>query len=458
MIGSFNSAELANKFNWQHVGAAVEFNGVGIDSRLITPGQCFVAFSGERVEGSDFVDHAVAAGAVAILATKWVETAATQLLCDDAEQGLADMALVNRSRFKGKVVGITGSVGKTSAKEMLASILRVRGNVLATQGNFNNELGVPLTLLRLAEEHEFAVVEMGAAKRGDIAYLAQIAQVDVGIITNVRGVHLDGFGSLQGVLDTKSEMYQDLDASSCAVVNMDEAAASQWLATLGDRDVVTTSVEGNQADITVRDVELRDYSTFMTLVAPGGDIPVQLAVPGMHMVRNAVLAAGAATILGLNLEEIKQGLEDFSAASGRLNFVKAYNGADVIDDTYNANPTSMIAAIDVLANLPGNKILVMGEMGELGCEAKRLHCEVAEHACRAGVQRLLTVGGYAGACAAAFGENATAFEDHKSLIRVLLSEISNDSVVLVKGSRFMAMEQVVVALLDHDDSPEAATC
>ncbi|MEO8342553.1 MAG: UDP-N-acetylmuramoyl-tripeptide--D-alanyl-D-alanine ligase [Gallionella sp.] len=439
------------------------FNAVSTDTRKIAPGDLFVALRGDHFDGYDFVATAAQAGAVAALVNKDSyenSVAASEqkaarkripdprfslLVVNDTRRALGQLAAYWRRQFAIPLVAITGSNGKTTVKEMLASILReAAGNkdaVLATQGNFNNDIGMPLTLLQLNAAHHYAVIEMGMNHSGEIDYLSQIAAPNVALINNASGAHLAGLGSVELVALAKGEIFAGLGARGAAVINADDAYAPMWHALAGAHSLLEFGFDP-QADVTGT-WQPRDYGLRLEVRTPQGNFTVVLQVPGAHNARNALAATAAAIALNIPLEKIVTGLEKFSGVAGRLQRKAAQHGATLIDDTYNANPASMHAAISVLAQASGKHILVLGDMGELGDDAAKFHAEIGSEARRAGIEKLYALGTLSGNAVREFGNGARHFERIEELLPVLEKELDAKTTVLVKGSRFMKMERVV---------------
>ena len=410
------------------------------DSRKVEYGCLFAALPGSQVDGHDFARSAVDMGALALLVSRRLEIAVPQLVVEDVLAALGRIAQFLRDRLDPLVLGITGSNGKTTVKEMLASILRQQGEVLATQGNFNNELGVPLTLFRLQEKHRYAVLEMGASKSGDIAYLASIARPDIGLVTNIGPAHLQGFGSEEGVARAKGELYGALPASGCAVLNGDEPWCELW------RDIntagrVLTFGEGVDLDISI---DIRQVTP--RIHTPAGAFDLNLSLPGRHNLVNAAAATAAAFALDVPLENICRGLETVKPVPGRLNLIHVDAGWTVIDDTYNANPASLYSALQVLSGMQGAAWLVLGDMKELGQDSRKLHAEVGESARAMGVSRIFAVGEMSLLTVDAFGAGGQHFSDQSALVDALKRELRPGVNCLVKGSRSMGMERVVQSI------------
>jgi UDP-N-acetylmuramoyl-tripeptide--D-alanyl-D-alanine ligase len=446
-------------------GTDVECTSVSIDTRTLQPGALFVALQGQNFDGHDFVDAARRQGAAAAMVHRPVTHSLPVVHVDDTRLALGRLAAAWRARHDIPVVAVTGSNGKTTVKEMIAAILAQRGEVLATQGNLNNDIGVPLTLLRLRDAHNCAVIEMGANHPGEIAYVAQLTRPGVGVVTNAGVAHLEGFGSLEGVARAKGELFQALAADGVAVLNADDRFAPLWVQLIGARPTLRFGLE-QAADVSVvpgtEHMEVDDVLALRcTLRTPAGDVPIRMQLCGRHNLVNACAAAAAAVAAGAGAADIQRGLASLQAVKGRLQLILAAPDVRVLDDTYNANPTSLLAALRVLALAPGKKILVLGDMGELGAGAEGLHGELGEEARAAGVEQLFTVGLLSRFTAQRFGAGARHFAAQGELIaalRATLSAASRQAVtVLVKGSRRMQMERVVAALVDGDDGTAGMT-
>ncbi len=430
------------------IGRDVEFSAVASDSRAIAAGDLFVALQGENFDGSQFVAMAAASGAVAALVNgasyRGVEPACPLLLVEDTRLAMGKLAAWWRNQFAIPVVGITGSNGKTTVKEMLAAVLREaagRDAVLATQGNLNNDIGMPLTLLKLRAQHRYAVIEMGMNHHGEIDYLTRLACPDVAVINNAAGAHLAGLGSLEGVAKAKGEIFAGLSAAGVAVINADDAHAAMWRELASPHRVIEFGLE-QQPQVNAQ-WQPHNYGARMEVRTPQGEFSATLQVPGVHNVRNALAATAAAIALNVPLPAISAGLEKFAGVAGRLQRKTALHGATLIDDTYNANPASLRAALKVLAQAKGKKLLVLGDMGELGADAAHMHSEIGTEARNMGVNRLFALGDLSGYAVEEFGAGARHFLRIEDLYAALEQELDADSTVLVKGSRFMKMERVV---------------
>jgi len=434
--------------------------GIGIDTRTLPPGALWVALRGAR-DGHEFVASAEAAGAAAALVERPLETSLPQLVVADTRLALAALARHWAERHQVPTVAITGSNGKTTTRELLAAILGELGPVLATDGNLNNDLGVPLTLCRLGPEHRYAVIELGANAPGEIATLAAIARPDVGVITNAGPAHLEGFGSVAGVARAKSELFAALAADGSAVVNADDAHVDVFRAAAAH----CGRCEFGHAP--GADVRATDDEAFV-VVTRGERLVIPFALPGEHNRANALAAIAAARCLDVQADAIVAGLAGATPVTGRLASVASRSGAALFDDTYNANPSSTHAAIAVLAARPGRRHLVLGDMGELGHDGEALHARVGEAAHEAGLDGLWTHGPLAAAAGRAWhrlvGGRMTSgadaglrrdargahFADIDALVASLEPHLDADATVLVKGSRAARMERVVAAL-----APEA---
>jgi UDP-N-acetylmuramoyl-tripeptide--D-alanyl-D-alanine ligase len=451
-------AEFAAIVDGRLIGSDAGFAGVSTDTRGLRPGELFVALRGERFDGHEFVRRAAALGAAGAVVGNEGDVALPQVVVGDTLTALQRYAAAWRLRFRIPVIGVTGSNGKTTVKEMLAAILGGAGPVLVTHGNLNNHVGVPLTLLRLHDEHRHAVIEMGASHPGEIALLTRLARPDVGVITNAGPAHLEGFGSIEDVARAKGELFADLAADGVAVINTEDRYAPLWRELAGDRRQVTFGLE-SQADVRARGIEADGERTRFTLVTPDGEMPVELPLAGRHNVLNALAAAAAAGALGLDVRRIGIGLTAAAPVAGRLQLrVSDIPGVRLIDDSYNANPASLAAAVDWLTAQPGDAWLVLGDMAELGAGAAAAHAEAGRAARAAGVVRLFALGPLARAAADAFGHGAAHFDDRDALIAALRRELSSGVNLLVKGSRSARMDRVAHALFAGDGGGRAASC
>jgi len=444
-------AEFARACGGRLSGNDAAYTDVVSDSRTLAPQQLFVALRGPRFDGHDFVGAALALGAAGALVDAEQPLRLAQIIVPDTQAALERAARHWRAGFSGALVGVAGSNGKTTAKEMTAAILGQSGNCLATRGNLNNHIGVPLTLLRLTPAHRFAVVEMGANRAGEVAALVSIARPTIGMITNAGAEHLEGFGSLEGVARAEGEMVAGLTAGATAVINADDEFAGLWRALTPAR-VVTFGVR-EPADFSATEVHTsvgsEGFLTQFRLSAPAGSAAIHLAVGGAHNVANALAAAAAAASAGAGLEHIAAGLAAVRAVPGRLQFKQGASGAWLIDDSYNANPSSVRAAIEVLSSLAGRKWLVLGDMAELGEFAAAAHSAIGEFARAHGVERLYATGALAARAVDSFGAGAQWYSDAAALTAALtraLGKAAPDVRLLIKGSRVNRLERVVDAL------------
>ena len=420
------------------------------DSRDIRSGDVFVALAGERFDAHDFVPDVLAKGALAVVVSRadCVGLAGT-LAVADTLQALQDLAHAWRKHINPLVFGVTGSSGKTTVKEMLATVLRHRFGaeaVLATAGNFNNHIGLPLTLLQLTAQHRYAVIEMGMNHFGELAVLTRIAEPDVALVNNALRAHVGcGFNGVSDIAQAKSEIYQGLNETGWAWIPAEDAQIAVFQAATQGMNQHSFGIQ--QGEIHAENVVLHPLSCEFDLVWGEQRATVQLPVAGKHNVHNAVAAAALAQRAGLSLSEVAAGLAGFANIKGRLQIKTGLQGATILDDTYNANPDSMKAALDVLAQLPAPRIFVMGDIGELGeDESPAMHAEVGSYAREKGIEQAYFVGDFSASAAEAFGEQGLWFADKDPLIQVLCHELPPHANVLVKGSRFMKMEQVVEAL------------
>ncbi|GAB4119152.1 MAG: UDP-N-acetylmuramoyl-tripeptide--D-alanyl-D-alanine ligase [Sideroxydans sp.] len=430
-------------------GADVRIGGVSTDTRSIAAGDLFIALKGEHFDGAQFVAHAAQVGAVAAIVKEGSvleDVNCPVLFVPDTRLALGKLAAHWRKQFDIPLVAITGSNGKTTVKEMLAAILAAHAGeeaVLATRGNLNNDIGLPLTLLKLRAQHRYAVIEMGMNHPGEIEYLTRIAQPDVALINNASGAHLQGLGTVEGVARAKGEIFAGLRQGGTAVINADDAHAALWRELAGQHRILDFALD-HAAQIRGK-WAAQDFGGRVQAHTPAGELAFRLQVPGEHNARNALAAASAAFALQVQTETIATALQDFGGVAGRLQRKAAQHGATLIDDTYNANPASMRAALEVLAQTPGKRIFVLGDMGELGDEAAQFHREIGIAARELGIERMLALGALSGLAVQAFGRGAEHFADIETLQRRLAEELDAQTTVLVKGSRFMKMERVVQA-------------
>lgn len=425
------------------------FTGVAIDSRQVKPGMLFAALPGDNVDGHDFVARAEEAGAIAVLVQRPVDARVPQLRVGSVVHALGHLAAAWRASLPVRVAAMTGSNGKTTTKEMLASILALSGRVVATAGNYNNELGVPLTLFRLSAEDDFAVVEMGCGKPGDIRYLAELAVPEAGVVTNVGPAHLEGLGDEEGVARTKGELFAALPANGCAVLNIEEPWLTLW------EEINTAGRTLTFGFHEAADIRAAKADGGWEIKTPQGRFALQLKLPGKHNVMNAMAATGLALALGISLDQIREGLAATAPVPGRLNLLTTSGGWRLIDDSYNANPASVRAAVSVLVSQPGEPWAALGDMRELGEDSEQLHAETGQMLRKLGVKRLFATGYRSPVMVNAFGKGGQHFATREALIASLRADIHKDVVCLVKGSRSLGMEHVVHALQDVSNGEAA---
>jgi UDP-N-acetylmuramoyl-tripeptide--D-alanyl-D-alanine ligase len=453
-------SEAARALDAEVRGGDAVFSSVSQDSRSLTPGALFVALRGERFDGHRFLAQAAQRGAAAALvdeAGSRIEDRGSSdslplLVVPDTRKALGLLAQYWRTRFQIPVVALTGSSGKTTVKEMLAlvlsevcalhsSLLTPHREVLATRGNLNNDIGMPLMLLELRPHHRYAVIEMGMNHAGEIAWLTSLARPDVALVINAGRAHLEGLGSEEAVARAKGEIFEGLAPDGVAAINADDRFAALWRELAARHRVVTFGVDA-PADVTAT-YALSGVASQIVLTTPLGTAPSALQVPGLHNVRNALAAAAAASALDIDPQTIAAGLARFAGVKGRLQTKRALHGATLIDDTYNANPDSVCAAISVLAAASGTRLMVLGDMGELGATAPELHAEIGTFARTAGIDQLFTLGELSQQAARAFGKGARHFPRIEELLAEIENRLAPDVTMLIKGSRFMRMERVV---------------
>ncbi|TVV42499.1 UDP-N-acetylmuramoyl-tripeptide--D-alanyl-D-alanine ligase [Thalassolituus sp. C2-1] len=423
-------------------------HGVSTDSRNIKAGDLYVPLSGERFNGHYFIAQAAEQGAVAALIDQDVDTALTQCLplirVTDCLIALGQIAGWNRSQFHGPLVAVTGSAGKTSVKQLMSSVLAQRYRTWMTQGNLNNHIGAPLTLLALQPEHEAAVIELGASGAGEIAYTAQWVKPQVGIITNAAEAHLEGFGSLQGIVQTKGELLDFIQPGGCAILNADDVFYGEWAERAAAVKLLSFGFSAS-ADVRASALRCDLQGSHFVLHLDGEEYAVRLPLLGEHNVRNALAVSAAAYALGLSAAEIIQGLQQATTVSGRLHWLDGQAGQRILNDAYNANPASVKAAIDVLKHA-AQSWLVLGDMAELGEGELAAHVDIGLYAKTQGIQHLLATGERSRKTVEAFGAGAHWFATKEELVRYLQQQTTKQDVILVKGSRSAGMDQVVQAL------------
>ena len=433
----------------KYKGEDVCFTGCSTDTRTLRVKELFIALRGENFNGHDYLDKAKALGASAVLVEEKYagpdSFTGPSIVVKNTRQAMGKLAKNWRTGFSIPLVAITGSNGKTTVKEMVTGILSCKASVLATQGNLNNDIGVPQTLFGLGEEHQYAVIEMGANHPGEIEWLSHIAQPTVATITQCAPAHLEGFGSIEGVAHAKAEIFNGLLEDGVAVINGDDDFAELWLEMSNHCSQLTFGLDiGNE--VTAGSILIDEDKSSFQMITPVGNIELTLNLPGRHNIMNALAAAACAISLGIALSTIKQGLESISAVKGRLQIKSGLNQCRIIDDTYNANPASLDVALKVLEEFPGRHWLVIGDMGELGDDAEALHTRAGEISKASGVERLYALGELTRASVESFGKGARHINSQEQLAELLSEEVASDVTVLIKGSRAMGMEYLVNAL------------
>ena len=443
MIASLSAA--AKSMNGVLHGEERAFAGISTDTRTLRRDELFFALEGPNFDGSDYLDTAKAIGAAGAVVPRHVDENIAQIEVNDTRRALGRFGAAWRKQHDVTVIGITGSNGKTTLKELVKACLSQQAPTLATQGNLNNDIGMPLMLARIEDKHRFAVFEMGANHAGEIEYLTALANPDVVVITNAAAAHLEGFGSIDGVARAKGEILQNPDRPKIAVLNADDAYFDYWSALVADIRMLSFGRSAS-ADVYADEVVAGREQSQFRLHLPSGEVDICLPLAGLHNVRNACAAAAVAFSLGIDATQIKKALEGVSPVSGRLQALQGTNGATLFDDSYNANPLSVIAAAEFLSQLSGENWLVLGDMRELGSDAAALHREVGEAARACGIDRLFALGDLSRNTVEGFGEHASWYGSTDALVDELSQKLSNSVNVLVKGSRSMHMERVVDAL------------
>lgn len=440
---------LAKKLDGELIGADLEFSRVSTDTRKNVQGTLYLALAGENFDGNHFVDEAAQKGACAAIVSKDFSSTIPLLKVADTHLALGEISAINRKRCEARVIALTGSQGKTTVKEMLGAILCNTGETLITDANLNNTIGVPLTLLRLEEKHEFAVIEIGANSAGEIDFSAQITQADIAVITNASAAHIEGFGSLQGVVSAKGEIIDALGAKGLLVLNADDDHVGEWIERAGDTRTVFFSTDSAQesADYNCSNVNLSTGGhVSFNLLTPIGQRRISINLLGVHNVVNAMAAAAVAIEAGASLDDVESGLGSLRPLMGRMNPVAGINDCCLLDDSYNASPSSFKAAIDVLRSCSGLRLLIAGDMKELGSESESAHTAVGRYAAQAGIDELWAVGEQSRLAVKAFGSGGRHFPKMGELISACRSIASADVTFLVKGSRGAKMDAVVKAL------------
>lgn len=424
-----------------------DITGVCIDTRSLAPGNLFIAIKGENFDGHDFVHEAKEKGALGVVVERVIEgVQIAQFVVSDTIQALAQLAAQHRQTMHCPVIALTGSNGKTTVKEMISAILPTPSH--ASKGNFNNHIGAPLSVLELNSQHRYAVFELGANHPGEIAHTVAIVRPDITLINNIAQAHIEGFGSLDGVAHAKGEIHKGLSEDGIAIVNDDDSYAHFWDELLSGKKVLRYSTT-HPSDLYAQDIRFDTHGRGQfSLILPKGREDIELQVPGLHNIQNALAAAACCYAAGISIKDIKNGLNRFNGVKGRMTFLVGKNQSTIIDDTYNANLRSVLTALEVLAKRPGEKIVVFGDMGELGVWAPKHHEEVGLAAHQLGINRLLTCGKHSALATKAFGEGAMHFASQEELAQKLIPDLSIYTTVLVKGSRSSAMEKIVQKLLN----------
>lgn len=452
MIDPMSLADLQHLLGGERSGDA-RFATVSIDTRSLKAGDLFIALRGPNFNGNHFIERAREAGACAALVDEPVSDALPQLRVDDTRAALGRMGSYNRDRSEARVLALTGSQGKTTVKEMTAGILRLCGEVHVTRGNLNNDLGAPLTLLEIGRQHQYAVIELGANAKGEIRYTTRLTRPDIALINNVAPTHVEGFGSLQGVAEGKAELWEGLGKGGTAILNLDDAnIMACYTPRDGIRSVGISAAGKTTADYAVSNIRSHtlEGSEFM-LHTPQGNRRAAIATPGRHNVANALAAAALAMEAGAGLDQVVLGLQSAQSVHGRLNVRRGAAGATILDDSYNASPSSFRAAIDVLAELPGLRIVVAGDMGELGVGKEAAHAELGEYAAGKGIDLFYGTGPLTSFAVRSFGSNATHASDCAELAQLVRHKLAPGVCVLVKGSRSAGMERVVQQLIEQQE-------
>jgi UDP-N-acetylmuramoyl-tripeptide--D-alanyl-D-alanine ligase len=440
---------LAANVQGKLLGPDVNYTGLGLDSRRIKPHELFIAIRGERFDGHNFIELAKQRGAAAAIVDHAIDTDLPLVLVQDTRKALGELAKQHRCQFSIPVIALTGSCGKTTTKEMIRSILAEVGPVLTNFKNFNNEIGLPLTLLNLNDQHRYAVIEMGANHAGEIAYLTQLTQPNVALITNIGPAHLQGFGSMPGVAQAKSEIFLGLGKNGVAIINAEDKFADTLQKECAAFRVLRFGLS-DTADFSATNIQMDTdgKATFLLHASNGKEMMLSLSLPGQHHVLNALAAAAAASQVGIPLSQIKSGLEKMQAVPGRVIVNKTKSGATLIDDSYNANPSSVEVALKLLAHYSGQRIFVMGDMGELGQNAVDYHRQIGQLAKELNIDEVYTCGDLSQETAKAFGESAKHYANHHALILALKPRLQENVTILIKGSRSAQMEKVAAGLMD----------
>ncbi|NRA60114.1 MAG: UDP-N-acetylmuramoyl-tripeptide--D-alanyl-D-alanine ligase [Psychrobium sp.] len=463
---------IAKQLGYRLIGDDQLICNIVTDSRKVDKGDCFIALYGESFDAHQFIEQVVTQGANAVIVSKSQDGHISQLLVDDTRQALADIAALVASLSKAKKIAITGSCGKTTVKEMISAILSRRGQVLATAGNFNNDIGVPLTLLRMTESDDFAVIELGANHQGEIDFTSALVKPDVALITNIGAAHLEGFGGIDGVVSAKSEIFNHLASTGTAIFDFGSEYAARWHIANQQQKICGFSIAGKSSNQTkfstpclyASDIVVDEHSMVsFTLHSPQGDVSINLALPGLHNIENAMAAAAATLAVGASLQDIAQGLHIMQGVGGRLNVITVNEKLTVIDDSYNANVTSITAACQMLGQSQNSRILVLGDMGELGEYALSSHQSLGPVIESNQIDLLMTCGELSHHYAAGFNGEHVHFTDKESLHQAVEQQLikfmaQGNVTLLVKGSRSSKMESVVKFVKNNKNIKEVAQC
>ncbi len=445
IVFTMSLTDIANAVGGELIGENKLVHGISTDTRTLMRDDIFIALKGDNYDGHDYIESALGRGAAAFIVDRVIPGVEPVIFVKDTKIALGDLASYWRLQFNIPVIAVTGSNGKTTVKEMIATIFRQRGEVLYTHGNFNNDIGLPLTLLSINSHHDFAVIEMGANHMHEIEMLTKITQPDIAVITNAGPAHLEGFGSIDNVARGKGELFAGIDPKSVSVINNDDKYAGFWRE-LTKSDRVITFGSDDSADVYYKNLRVSNTTQF-DLYFPGGvETDVEINLLGEHNVKNAIAAAAVAFAYGITSVEIKAGLREMQPVTGRLMKISGMNDSVVIDDTYNANPASVKAALNVLKHCNGKKVFVLGDLGELGSDSIKLHEEIAIAANQSGVDILYTIGELSAHTARLFAGQSNTYAHIEEMVTDLQKIIDSDTFLLVKGSRYMKMERVVNAL------------
>ncbi|MDG0998295.1 MAG: UDP-N-acetylmuramoyl-tripeptide--D-alanyl-D-alanine ligase [Gammaproteobacteria bacterium] len=458
MIGSQSLSSLAQNLNYYNVVPDVEFSSISTDTRSLKKGDCYIALIGDRFNGNDYLQMAAMSGAVAVICSKAAEIPIPTLVVEDTQLILSAIAKENRARSMATVIALTGSQGKTSVKEMLGLILNRNGKTLITRANLNNTIGVPLTLIELTENEKFAVVEMGANAQGEIAKSVEVASPNIALITNANSAHLEGFGSYEAIVDAKGEIIDGLDCNGVLVLNANQKSCHRWIERAGSKTVRLFSygMRNKNADYQCSLAKItRAGGISFDLFCPQGELSITWPLLGEHNVENALAAAACALEGGAELDQVKEGLIKMRPIPGRLYLLKGINACTIIDDTYNASPSSFYAAINVLAAQGSRSstrtVLVVGDMLELGSAAEMFHAKIGDEARLAGITDLWAIGAFADSAVRSFGAGGVCYERMDDLVADCVTASQANVMFLAKGSRGSRMERIVDVLKATDN-------